>query len=345
MVRMSAFGTARLLRRVALVAALDVAVIAAALSAGAAPTAAEKDTARSLMKDGRAKRDAGDHKGALEAFRGAHAIMHVPTTGLEVGRSEVDLGLLVEARDTLLAVARIPVEKGEPAPFAEARKEADALATSLETRIPTVKLVFANEGEGSTIGVTIDGVAVPAAAIRLPQRLDPGKHVVMVTVGAAKKKRAIELKEGEAQTLTIDMSADDAVTPAVTSSDTSAPPKKDETKSGSVGTLAWIGFGLGGAGIVAGTVTGLLAMSKTSAAKSQCVDTQCPHSAHDDLEGARSMATISTISFAVGVAGLGLGVIGLVTGGSSSEPTHTAANKPRVAFTWGLGTIALSGQF
>ena len=39
--------------------------------ARAEPTAADKETARTLMQDGRAKRDKGDHAGALEAFKAA----------------------------------------------------------------------------------------------------------------------------------------------------------------------------------------------------------------------------------------------------------------------------------
>jgi hypothetical protein len=61
------------------------------------PTASEKETARGLMDEGHAKDDRGDHAGALESFRAADALMHVPTTGLEVGRQQVALKLLVAA--------------------------------------------------------------------------------------------------------------------------------------------------------------------------------------------------------------------------------------------------------
>src|SRR5215468_3304078 len=89
------------------------AILALALSilaprALAAPTAAEKETARALMKSARDKRRASDLRGALVDFTKARAIMNVPTTGLEVGKTQMDLGLLVEARDTLLEVARSP---------------------------------------------------------------------------------------------------------------------------------------------------------------------------------------------------------------------------------------------
>src|SRR5260221_5508152 len=95
-----------------LCASLPVTMVTQAAPAG--PSAAEKETARSLMKAGRASRDKGDHKAALESFKAADAIMKVPTTGLEVGREQVALGLLVEARDTFLKIVRIPVEPKEP---------------------------------------------------------------------------------------------------------------------------------------------------------------------------------------------------------------------------------------
>src|SRR5690349_18414785 len=91
-------------RAIAIAAALVLASTLAASRAHAeppAPSATEKETARGLMADARAKRDRGDARGALESFQAADAIMHVPTTGFEVARTQASLGLLVEARDTL----------------------------------------------------------------------------------------------------------------------------------------------------------------------------------------------------------------------------------------------------
>src|SRR5438445_7341158 len=103
-------------------------------------SAADKETARTLMNAGRKAREAGDHKASLEAFKKADAIMNVPTTKLEVGHEYEALGLLVEARDAYLAVTRLPVApKGDPKPFVDARKEAEQRADALEPRIPSVK--------------------------------------------------------------------------------------------------------------------------------------------------------------------------------------------------------------
>lgn len=112
-------------------------VLALSLVAGAAaaePTPQEKETARKLVKAGRAKKQAGDAKGALDDFKAAHSIMGVPTTGIELGKAQIEAKQWVEARDTLLAVSRTSPAPGESPLFAKARAEAKALAKELEPR-------------------------------------------------------------------------------------------------------------------------------------------------------------------------------------------------------------------
>ena len=64
----------------------------------AEPTAAERETARTLLLSGRDKKKAGKLKDALNDFERANGIMHVPTTALDLGKAQEALGLLVEAR-------------------------------------------------------------------------------------------------------------------------------------------------------------------------------------------------------------------------------------------------------
>ena len=113
-------------RRVRLtLAATAMAALLAAPSAGAQPSAADRETARSMMQEGRDLREKGDLKGALQRFKAADDIMHVPTTGLEVARTQVSLGLLVEALDTIANIHKVPPAADEPAPFKDARNKAD----------------------------------------------------------------------------------------------------------------------------------------------------------------------------------------------------------------------------
>jgi hypothetical protein len=88
--------------------ALATCVLGTSAIALAEPTAAERETARGLMTQGRSQRDAKDYRAALQSFQAADAIMRVPTTGYEVAKTLELMGQLVEARDTLVRTLRIP---------------------------------------------------------------------------------------------------------------------------------------------------------------------------------------------------------------------------------------------
>lgn len=277
------------------------------LAALAQPSAADKDSARRLMSEAREKRDAKDLQGALQLFTAADGIMHVPTTGLEVARTEAALGQLVVARDTALRVARTTAAPHEPAQFAPARDAAQALSDDLAKRIPTMKLTLHGVPPGVEPRVVVDGETLPPAAILVPRPLDPGRHHITATAGGAGGAADVDLVEGESK---------DAVVELVASAPAPAPtptPKKPQETHGGIGTPLMIGgFGLGGVGLVVGTVAGITSAAKTSSIKSACQDNRCPLSSASDIQAARSAATVSNVGFIVGAAGAVVGVVGFV---------------------------------
>src|SRR4051794_24085519 len=98
-----------------------IVVVGLALFAGSAhaePSGAEKETARGMMHDGYVRAQSGDLEAALKAYRGADAIMKVPTTGVAVVRTLAAMGRLLEARERALAVVRSPVAPDESEAFA-----------------------------------------------------------------------------------------------------------------------------------------------------------------------------------------------------------------------------------
>jgi hypothetical protein len=130
--------------------ALLIAALGAASGASAAdPSAEDKERARTLLLDGRSKLQAGDAEGAVKAFQAAHAIMGVPTTGLDLARGVAAQGRLIEARAVALEVTRIPAAPKEPEAFANARVTAEKLAEALSARIPA--LVIAGGGAGLAV--------------------------------------------------------------------------------------------------------------------------------------------------------------------------------------------------
>ena len=150
-------------------------------AASAAPSAADRETARGLLDEGDRSVARRDFAGALRAYQGADAIMHVPTTAIEVARTEAELGQLIEARETALAILRMPQQPSEPAAFVHARETAMALTAALATRIPSVVVAVSGLPATATRHVSVDGEPVPAEAATLPRKVNPGKHTVVVS--------------------------------------------------------------------------------------------------------------------------------------------------------------------
>jgi hypothetical protein len=313
-------------------------LLALSLLAGAAragdPSAGDKETARGLMASGMSKYQAGDYQGALSDFEAADLIMAVPTTRTAVGKAQEKLGRLLEARDTLIGVARMPKDPKESEPFEQARREAAALEQDLARRIPALKLAVSGPPQGTAVTASIDGTAIPQALVAVERKLNPGTHRVKVSApGFEPVEITVELAEGEQKTLPV------ALKPAGAGG-APQPQPTDGDSQGGISPVAWVGFAIGGAGIIAGAVTGGLAMSKTSELEEACPDKECSGADGDELDSATALAHASTACFAVGGAGLALGLIGLFalspTGGDDE-----AAVVPMV----GPGGIAVRGRF
>jgi hypothetical protein len=333
-----------------LVASMTLAIVLAGSAAHAqaqprgqsTQSAADRETARSLMDEGRSRQQKGDLKGALAAYNGADAIMHVPTTGLAVARTQAALGLLVEARDTALGVTRIPAVPNEPAVIAEGRRAADALANELAPRIPTLT-ISVKAGPGVTPEIAVDDVSVPYAALVAPRRVNPGHHVVVAKVGSVERRAEIDLVEKDAKSVALELPADAKATAPVAVVPVASPPADPvEPKKSGTSPLVYVGVVVGSLGLLTGLGTGYLSLSKVSSADEQCVDKRCPPAAHADLDSATTMAMISNVGFIVAGAGAATALVGILMSGSRSEPLPATAHaSPYV----GPGQVGVTGSF
>jgi hypothetical protein len=284
-------------------------------------SAADKEAARGLMADGDKAFEKKDFNSALQAYSAAHAIMNVPSTGLAVARAEAQLGKLVDAQETARRVTQIPAAGREPPALTRARADAGRLVESLEARIPTLTVSVAG-APADIVDVTIDEKPFPARLLGSPSKLDPGKHTVAaIAAGFENVSSEVTLTEGAKETVTLTLvpvaKTEAAHAAPVT---TAAPTPEDTGKKKGLSPLVYIGFGVGGAGLIVGTVTGLLSMSATSSAKEHCIDNLCQPAAQDDIDSAKLFANVANIGFGAAIVGTGLGIVGLVTSGGGSEP-------------------------
>jgi len=112
-----------------------------------------------------------------------------------------------------------------------------------------------------------------------------------------------------------------------------APAQADRPADGGVSPLVYVGFGVGAAGLVVGGVAGAMSLSHTAQAKQFCTNGRCTPEAAEDLEASKTWGNISTIGFAVGGVGVGVGIIGLATSGGSERPS-TARIEPVIGPRW-----------
>lgn len=329
--------------RAPLAAALAIAIAlgsSTALAQAPQPSAADLESARELYKDAKALRESGDLRGALQKFKQAHAYGQTPVTALELGRTHMQLGELVEAREVLLSIARMKVQPDETEKSAAARQEGADLAEEIRPKIPTLDIKVTGVPESAPVELVIDGASVPVVSLSAVRKTNPGTHAIVARSGSREAKSEVTVAAGETKAVTVALDGAGS-----TATGTIAGPAKAETPAGgrSISPVVWAGLGVGAAGLAVGGVTGILAMGKASKVDDACNGTVCPRSAEKDVSNGRTMATISTIGFAAGAAGLAAAAIGWFVLSPPKQATSSASVRVKpIASPWFTG---LDGTF
>lgn len=295
------------------------AVLVPSLARAAEPSAVDAETALQLFKDGKSLREKGDLGASLEKFRAAHALVETPITALELGRTYVALGQLIEAREALLAVARMPPRKNESTKSIEARGESERLAAELRPRLASITVRAQPRGASEPAArVTVDGLLVPAPTLGNPRLVNPGKHLVLLEAGSEVVRTEVELREGESRELDLVLPAPteppQAPPPMIPSPKPSLPPvaspapAKPPTRDTARKATMVAGFGTAAVSVAAGSLTGILALSRAGSLKDACTsDGRCPSTSQSDLDAASTLGTVSNVMFGVAVVGLAVG--------------------------------------
>ncbi|HEY8040359.1 MAG TPA: hypothetical protein VIF15_11225 [Polyangiaceae bacterium] len=311
------------------------------------PTAQELETARTLYKEGKELRAQGNLKGALEKLQAAHALGNTPVTGIELARTYAMVGQIVEAREVCLYIARMPVASDETEKSVEARSDAAKLAEELRPRIPALVVKVNGLAEGDTAHLSIDGVTVPDAAFAEPLKVDPGKHLVSLRIGDGAAAREVHgeanVAEGQTGELTLTVPPAPVVVPPPPPPP--PPPQPAPAQPQPMPLLVKLGFGTAIAGSAVGLIAGLTALNKKGQLDSECgVSKVCSdgNGGLPDLDTAQAWATVSTVAFVVGGAGLVAGIVGLLT---EKDAAPAQQGRERVSPWLGLGAAGVHGRF
>lgn len=305
--------------------------LAGTLALGAEPSAADKETSRDLYAQGVQALDTHDYVGAERACGGAFKLVNAPTGAVCWAKALEGLGKFVEARDAYLAAAHFPPRPEEPPVFVAARDEGRAGADRVEKRIATLILDVSGVAESTPLHVTIDDVEIASDTARLPRKVNPGHRVVLVASPGYRTARVdVAADEGHEAHVSVALSPGEAGTAETTPSAT-APSKLP----------AFVAFGMGGVGLVIGSVFGAMALSDASGLKSQAgCPSSCPSSAQSQIDALHGAQWASDIGLGVGVVGLGVGAALFLTSHTPETPPATS-----LRFDLGPGAVGLRGAF
>ena len=295
--------------------AMPVAVLASACAL--APTVvlaqpvdpATRASARLLGEEGLAFYDKGDCGKAVEKLTKAYDLVHAPTLAFYTGKCLEKLGRWVDASEMYAAAVR---EEGDPAAPATARAKADAAKAraALLPRIPMFELSV--EDPAPDVKVTLDGVALPSAALGVTRPIDPGKHVAEARRGdKVLVTREFAVDEGDHGQIVLawPKSGSPAAAPASTTSPSlqlAPTPASSASSSTSVGP--WVVGGVGLAALVAGGVTGALVLVNRSSVSGQCNDAAGTCASQAGIDAANAVRTLGPATTALLVVG-GAGVV------------------------------------
>lgn len=321
----------------------------------AQPTPSDKATARILGTEGLRLAEAGDCEGAIEKLRRAEELFHAPTTLGRLGECQVKLGLLVAGTENLQRVVREPLPEGASPAFKAAKDRARLVLDEALPKIGMLRIEVTTSLSDVSFTVTVDGQQVPPAILGARRPTDPGERVVEATGPYCEKEQErVKLEEGGEVTVRLALRCEKppepprpseppvgskpGSTPGVPSP--RRPPDPDQT-------LAYVALGVGGAGVVAGSVFGLMAMGEKSALEGDCNDERkCPSTSQSNLDNLDRYALVSNVAFGVGIVGVGVGAAMLLMADSPGPTLDAGPSKQASMRPWiGMGSAGLAGTF
>lgn len=312
---------------------LSILCLSAGLSASAAalaqPPAAgaesAKDQARKLADEGQRLFASGDYRAALQRLRDADSKFGAPTIKLAWAEAHEKLGELVEARAVYQRIAAEALDPAAPKAFVAAQEQARQAVARLDGRVPRILLEIT--GNPPRTSVALDGEELPAAEWGRPVLVNPGAHSLSIEMpGQPPETREMTLREGETRHIQLRWERSSGG-PVISTSQVSPAPGRSLL-------VPSIAFGVGGVGLVVGAITGGIVLSRMDGFRQKCgPELQCPPELAGELDGARIVGHVSTVSFALAGAGAALGGVLLLLPSGKGAPVKVGVGPSGVFLT------------
>jgi hypothetical protein len=293
-------------------------------------SAEDRAAAQALFDEGRTLVQAGKAKEACSKFEESERLDPSVGTQLNLADCYERMGATASAWTLYLEVESAARKGAQP----ERASLANSRAVALQTKLSRLVIVIPQANQIPGLVVERGTITVGRAQWGAPIPVDPGAQVVKVSAPGKKTWQTNIEIAADASTKTVTV-------PLLEDAPSDATPA--QAKQRVQRTAAYIAGGVGVAGIVAGTVFGLRAMSKKSDAG--CDGNVCDGNAQkDSYEQAQHAGTIATIAFAAGGAALAAGVVLYLTAPKDPANPETGIHALASAGPTGL-TLSAAGSF
>lgn len=330
------------MRRRSLAPILLVAILWAG-SAGA--QRGDAAAAEQLFTAGREAFERGDFASACPKFEESQRLDPAAGTLINLAACYEKVGRLASAWEAWRGALQVL------SPTDERRPAVERLAEAMEKRVPRLFIELAPGAPAGT-RVARDSVDLGAASLGVGLPVDPGRHLVIATApGRLERRYDVEVAEGKTQKIVVEPGEVRSPTPPSQASPAAPAPAPRATTNlpdqpagaGGTRTLGYVVAGTGVLGILAGSVTGIIALQRKNAMLDDCQKDDngyaCGTAGLDAASEGETFATVSTIAFAAGAVATGAGLWLILSSDERSETALVASPNPSGV------TIGLSGRY
>jgi hypothetical protein len=333
---------------------------------------ADRTLAAALFRDGKALMDKGDFAtacGKLEESQridpGGGTILNLALCHEKQGRIATAWAEFIEA----LGIAKRDRRQGRIDLAEDHIGKLEPMLSKMTIQVPP-------ESDDPALQIQRDGAVVGRAAWGTPFPVDPGDHRVEATAaGKVAYRTTVTVATAPGATpmvvrippLQADAVPEPPAPPAAVVAVEGAPgappgstasqvpaaapthpsPADHASNGSSQAVWGWAAIGLGGAGVITGTVLTVVAAGKNSDSKDRCPRDPCDAAAVQLSRDAGHFADFATVGFGVGAAALVAGVVLLVTDGPSHPEARARQTRLALYPDGGRSRVgmALRGQF
>ncbi len=264
--------------------------------------------ARSLAQEALGHMHAEEWQQAQTLLAEAYALMPAPTLALLEARAFERMGRLLDAQSWYQRASETELGADVPEAFNAAREEAARELPLLDARIPRLTLLVQGPGATDpTLQLYVGARLLTAGERSKPVLVDPGEQRIRVLVSKqVLVSTSLAVVERDQKVVYLGISA---VLPPLQPKAPVVRDRGDDARR----TAGWVAFGVGGAGLGFGAVTGFMMLHAQGKLEDQC-GISCPASAADDLARFRTTRTLSSVGYGVGLVGVAVGAYLLLSG-------------------------------